>query len=72
MGINNFCLQQIAIKRIPCGVPLVQDAMEDGTAFQTNGPRALMMCHYKGLIIGLIEAQKMLDKIDKVIDSGSK
>jgi len=65
MGIDNLGLRDVAIKAIPCGVILVQDAMEDKTSLFANSPRALMMCEYKGLITGLIEAQKVLDKIVK-------
>ncbi len=63
MGIDNFDLQNAAIKKIPCGELLVRDAMEDMTDLNVNTPRALMVCEYKGVVIGLIQAQNILDKI---------
>lgn len=51
--IENPQLQAEAIRRLPCGIELVEEAMQDETAFQINGPRVIMIVSYKGFLSGL-------------------
>jgi hypothetical protein len=60
-GITHPELQDEAIKSIPCGIETVEEAYEDKTAVDVNSPRALMVCHWKGILKGLAIAQKIMN-----------
>ena len=58
-GITRFEFQKYLMDSIPCGETVIEDVMKDGTSYQVNAPRALMICHYKGLLMGLSLAQRL-------------
>jgi hypothetical protein len=56
-GITDPALVAIAVDRIPCAIETVEEAIHDGTSVQINGPRALMIVQYKGMLVGLAVAE---------------
>ena len=60
-GITRPGFQELAVEKLPCGIGSVRDAMDDETPWQTNAPRALMLCWYKGLLYALAAAEVQLN-----------
>lgn len=52
IGITRRDLQVIAKESVPCGMSILE-ALKDKTLWQTNAPRALVVCYWKGLVYGL-------------------
>ena len=59
-GITNIELQKEAVYRIPCGEKLVKTCVNDATLVDSNAPRALLICDYRGFITGLAYASKRM------------
>lgn len=61
LGVTCKALQQILIAELPCGIVLVEDAMNDNTSIQINAPRAMMLVHWNGKLSAMIAASKYID-----------
>jgi len=61
IGVRNRLYQSIIIDAIPCGIATVSEAWQDITLWQTNAPRALVVCHWKGMV----EAFRRLEKRER-------
>ena len=48
--VNDPVHQRILIDSLPCGIKTVHWALSDDTPYQINAPRALMVCHWKGMV----------------------
>ena len=42
--------QTILIDSLPCGIETAEAAYKDGTPYQVNGPRAILVCAWKGMV----------------------
>jgi len=50
LGVNDYVHREIIIRGLPCGISSVQEAYEDGTPWQINAPRAILVCYWKGMV----------------------
>ena len=50
IGVRSQRHQQILIDALPCGIETVREAWKDRTPYQINGPRAIMVCSWKGMV----------------------
>lgn len=57
-GVRKAVHRAILVERLPCGIPTVEEAIADGTPWQTNAPRAILVCHWKGMLAGFAESEK--------------
>jgi hypothetical protein len=58
IGVRKLLHQQILLNRLPCGIETAQEAYEDGTAWQINAPRAILVCCWKGMVSAFQELEK--------------
>lgn len=65
VGITRPEFVAIAIYNVPCGIKTVEEALADTTNIIVNGPRALLVIHWKGIISGLAQAEAVEPLPDK-------
>jgi len=60
LGIKDALHRRLVIETIPCGEENVEDAWLDKTPVQINAPRAIVICHWKGMVLGfqMIEQER--------------
>lgn len=60
-GVSDPTHREILLGNMPCGETSVAAVLRDDTPFQINGPRAIMICHWKGMLHGfrLLEAARL-------------
>ncbi len=57
IGIKKPIHQRILIDNLPCGIESVEEVMNDKTSCEINAPRALLICHW----LGMLRALKLLE-----------
>lgn len=58
LGIKVPLHRQIITDALPCGIESVCEAWQDQTPYQVNAPRALMVCHWKGMVTAFSKLEK--------------
>ena len=63
IGIKDAIHRRLLISTVPCGEEKVEDAWNDKTPIQINAPRALAICHWKGMVRGFQMAEQARAKV---------
>ena len=50
IGVAHPTHQGILLGNLPCGIKTAREAFEDGTPWQINAPRAILVCVWKGMV----------------------
>ena len=49
-GVRMTIHRKILLDALPCGIRTAAEALADGTPWQTNAPRAILVCYWKGMV----------------------
>lgn len=58
LGVEDPRHRKIILDALPCGIQSVARAYRDGTPWQTNAPRAIMICYWKGMVDGFARVER--------------